>query len=140
MMRECVFCKIVAGKQDAQIIYQDESVMAFLDIHPIRIGHTLIIPKAHYETILDISDEELAHLIKITKKIAKQVKTAMNAVGLRIGNNNYAAAGQIIPHLHFHVIPVTEEFPINLKFDRWKLSTEELEQIAEKIRNSDLSI
>jgi histidine triad (HIT) family protein len=139
-MDECVFCKIVAGTQDAQIIYQDEWVMSFLDIHPIRIGHTLIIPKAHYETILDISDDELAHLIKITKKIAKQVKIAMNAVGLRIGNNNYVAAGQIIPHLHFHIIPVTEEFPINLKFDRFKLSEEELEQIAEKIRNSELSI
>ena len=139
-MDECVFCKIVAGTQDAQIIYQDDLVMGFLDIHPIRIGHTLIIPKAHYETILDIDDDTLAHLIKVTKKIAMQVKTAMNAIGLRIGNNNYAAAGQIIPHLHFHVIPVTKEFPINIKFDRFNLSTEELEQIAEKIRNKVQSI
>ena len=138
-MNECVFCKIVAGKQDSQIIYQDESVMSFLDIHPIRIGHTLIIPKTHYETILDISDDELAHLIIITRRIAKQVKAAMNAVGLRIGNNNFAAAGQIIPHLHFHVIPVTKEFPIHLKFDRFNLSTKELEQIAEKIRKIEPS-
>ncbi|MDD1778884.1 MAG: HIT domain-containing protein [Candidatus Helarchaeota archaeon] len=120
-------------------MYQDDLVISFLDIHPIRIGHTLIIPKAHYETILDISDDELAHLIIITRRIAKQVKAAMNAVGLRIGNNNFAAAGQIIPHLHFHVIPVTKEFPIHLKFDRFNLSTKELEQIAEKIRKIEPS-
>jgi len=135
-MSECVFCKIVAGEQDAQIVYQDDWVMGFLDIHPIRIGHTLIIPKTHYETILDIPADELAHFIIITQQLAGQVKRAMNAVGLRIGNNNYAAAGQIVPHLHFHIIPVTADLPINLKFERWNLSQIELEKIAEKIRNS----
>ena len=110
--------------------------MGFLDIHPIRIGHTLIIPKTHYETILDIPADELAHFIIITQQLAGQVKRAMNAVGLRIGNNNYAAAGQIVPHLHFHIIPVTADLPINLKFERWNLSKMELEEIAEKIRNA----
>jgi len=135
-MSECIFCKIVSGEQDAQIVYEDDLVMGFLDIHPIRIGHTLIIPKTHYETILDIPADELAHLIVITQQLAGQVKRATNAIGLRIGNNNSSAAGQIVPHLHFHIIPVTADFPINLKFERWNLSTPKLEEIAEKIRNS----
>ena len=102
-MSNCIFCKIVSRKQDAHIIFEDDSVLAFLDHYPIRIGHTLVISKNHYETILDIPDKELAHLIQITKMLAGMIKQTLNAEGLRISNNNYPAANQQVPHIHFHI-------------------------------------
>ena len=133
-MSDCIFCKIVSGEQDAYVVFEDERVLSFLDIRPIRTGHTLIIPKSHYETILDIPDDELAYLIQIVKKVAKQIKKKLNAIGFRIASNNYRPAGQIIPHIHFHILPVTAEVPFKLKFKRKKVSKGDLEKIAEKIR------
>lgn len=133
-MSNCIFCSIISRKQRALTIYQDEKVLGFLDIHPIHTGHTLIIPKKHYKTILDIPDDELAYLIQITKKVAGYIKKTLNATGFRITNNNYRPAGQIVPHLHFHIIPSTPEVPFKLKFKRMKVTIKDLEAIAKKIR------
>ncbi|NVM55526.1 MAG: HIT domain-containing protein [Candidatus Helarchaeota archaeon] len=132
-MSECIFCKIVSGKQDASVIYEDDRVLSFLDHRLIRIGHTLVISKTHYETILDIPDNELTYLIQITKKLARQIKTTLNAKGLQVSNNNYPAAKQMVPHIHFHIIPITEDVPLKVKFERIKISNNELEKIANKI-------
>ena len=109
MSGSCIFCKIVQKKAPASIVYEDEKVVAFLSIQPINVGHTLVVPKAHYENIHDIPDEEVSHLYKIVKKLAPAVKKAVEAEGIRIVQNNGEAAGQVIFHLHVHIIPMNKE-------------------------------
>jgi diadenosine tetraphosphate (Ap4A) HIT family hydrolase len=102
----CTFCKIVRKEASASIVYEDEQVIAFLSNHPINVGHTLIVPKKHYENIYKISEEEVAYLYKIVKKVAAAVNRAVSAEGIRILQNNGEAAGQVIFHFHVHVIPM----------------------------------
>lgn len=97
--RFCEFCKIVRNEVPASRIYEDERVMAFLDIRPLNEGHTLVLPKKHYETIYNVPDEEIGHLFKIVRRVATAVKKAVNAEGITISQHNERAAGQDIFHL-----------------------------------------
>ncbi|MCX8152847.1 MAG: HIT family protein [Candidatus Bathyarchaeota archaeon] len=106
MSDSCVFCKIVRKEAPASVVYEDEFVIAFMSIQPVNIGHTLVVPKKHYANLFEIPEEEHVYLYKIVKKIAHAVREAMSAAGIRIVQNNGAAAGQVIFHLHVHVIPV----------------------------------
>ncbi len=106
MTEPCAFCKIVGGEAPASHVYEDERVMAFLSTQPVNTGHTLVVPKRHCENIFEVSEEEIAHLFKIVKKVACAVKRAVNAEGIRIVQNNGEAAGQVIFHLHVHIIPM----------------------------------
>jgi histidine triad (HIT) family protein len=132
-MNECVFCKIVSGQHQAQKIYEDDLVIAFLDHRPIRRGHTLVIPKTHYETILDIPDEDLAYLIQVVKKLAGHIKKRLEATGLRVSNNNYASARQMVPHIHFHIIPTMGKKPFKLKLGRIPTTAAELKELAKSL-------
>jgi histidine triad (HIT) family protein len=105
-MSECTFCKIIQKQISASIIYEDEQVAAFLSVRPVNVGHTLVVPKKHYENIFKITEKEAAHLFMITKRIAQAVKDATGAEGIRIVQNNGEAAGQVIFHLHVHIIPL----------------------------------
>jgi len=109
MSAPCTFCKIVRKEAPASPVYEDDKVIAFLSIQPINIGHTLVVPKKHYENIYEIPEEEGAHLYKIVKKVAYAVKNAVSAEGVRIVQNNGEAAGQVIFHLHVHVIPMNKQ-------------------------------
>lgn len=102
---DCIFCKIVKGELPSFKIYEDEKSLAFLDINPIRPGHTILIPKDHYRDLLDTPDELLEHLIKVGKKVARAVKLGTGSDAINFTHNNGAASGQIIFHTHFHVIP-----------------------------------
>lgn len=104
-MTDCIFCKIAKKEIPSSIVYEDDKVMAFLDIYPVNKGHTLVISKAHYETMLDLPDNLLGELIKTSKKIAKAIMKATKADGFNLGMNNYKAAGQLVPHAHLHLIP-----------------------------------
>jgi histidine triad (HIT) family protein len=101
----CIFCRIAQKQVPASFVYEDEKVIAFLDIKPLNEGHTLVIPKSHYENIFEIPVELVAHLHGVTKRIALAVKKATNADGISISQQNGKAAGQEIFHLHVHVIP-----------------------------------
>ncbi len=105
MADECLFCKIVRGEIPSGKVYEDSGFIAFLDINPRNPGHTLVVPKKHYETLFDVPDNETGEMILIVKKVASAVKNTMKAEGISIGQSNGRAAGQVIPHLHFHVIP-----------------------------------
>ena len=105
MSESCEFCMIVSKAIRASCIYEDDAVVAFLDNRPAADGHTLIIPEEHFETIYDISDEEIAHLFTVVKRVAMAVRKAVNPEGLIIIQRNGRAAGQHILHLHVHVIP-----------------------------------
>ena len=101
----CIFCKIAAKQAPASIVYDDKSVMAFLDIRPLNLGHLLVIPKAHYVDIFDIPQKELAAVHIAAKQLSSAVKKATGADGISIFEQNGKAAGQDIFHLHVHVVP-----------------------------------
>jgi len=102
---DCIFCKIVTREIPADIIYEDDNTLAFLDIKPVNRGHALVIPKKHSADMLSASDADLIETTKITKKIAKAIVLATSAAGVNVSTNNGAAAGQVIFHWHYHVIP-----------------------------------
>lgn len=104
-MPDCIFCKIIKGEIPTDKVYEDKAALAFLDISPVNKGHVLVIPKQHFETLLDLPDKVLHQTMKIVKKTAKAVMLALNADGFNISMNNFGAAGQIVSHVHFHVIP-----------------------------------
>jgi histidine triad (HIT) family protein len=104
-MEDTIFDKIIRREVPADVVYEDESVIAFLDIKPNNPGHTLVVPKNWSRNIFDMEDANLCTLITRVKKIAHAVKEALNADGVNIAMNNEPAAGQIVFHAHIHVIP-----------------------------------
>lgn len=107
-----IFAKILRGELPAHKVYEDDKAFAFLDIMPRAPGHTLVIPKSPARTFLDIAPDDLAHLIKVTQKIAKAAVTVFAADGLTIQQFNEAAGGQVVFHLHIHVIPRQNGVPL----------------------------
>jgi histidine triad (HIT) family protein len=101
----CIFCKIVAGEIPSYKVYEDENVLAFLDISQVTKGHTLIIPKEHAKDIFELPEETAAKLYSVVPKIANGMKQTFNPIGLNILNNNGEAAGQSVFHYHMHLIP-----------------------------------
>jgi histidine triad (HIT) family protein len=101
----CIFCKIIDGKIPCAKIYEDERTLAFLDISPVNLGHTLIVPKNHSRNLLEDSDEDLASLIISAKKIGKAIMVSMKAEGFNLESNIEKAAGQAVFHTHMHIIP-----------------------------------
>jgi histidine triad (HIT) family protein len=100
-----LFAKILRGELPAHKVYEDAKAFAFLDIMPRAPGHTLVVPKAPARNILDIEEDDLAHLIKTTQKVARAAVTVFSADGVTIQQFNEAAGGQVVFHLHIHVIP-----------------------------------
>jgi len=130
----CIFCKIARKEASASVIYEDDVVIAFLDIRPLNEGHTLVVPKRHYEYVYDVPDEEVAHLYKIAKKIALAVKKGVNAEGITIAQQNEIAAGQDVFHVHVHVIPRYEGQKLPRFEDIPEASRDKLEQVAVRLR------
>ncbi len=104
-MNDCIFCKIAAGEIPSFTLYEDDDVLAYLDINPFAPGHTLVIPKAHSSCLLDTGADTLSVVIAAVRKIAAHLKTALPCDGFNILQNNGEAAGQTVKHLHFHIIP-----------------------------------
>ncbi len=104
-MSDCIFCKLVKGEIPSSKVYEDKDVLAFLDIGPVNKGHTLVIPKKHYETIWDVPDKVLGAMMIKSKEISKAIEKALKADGVNIMMSNRKAAGQLVPHAHIHLIP-----------------------------------
>lgn len=102
---ECIFCDIVARTSFAEIVYEDEKIISFLDIRPVNHGHTLVIPKQHFENFLSVPPQILSQLTGTAQHIAQALKRSLNADGFNLIVNHGAAAGQTIFHFHFHIIP-----------------------------------
>lgn len=100
-----IFAKILRGEIPAHKVYEDEHTLAFMDVMPQSEGHTLVVPKTAAETILELPPDSLKHLIGVTQRIAVAAKEAFAADGVTLMQFNGAAAGQTVPHIHFHVIP-----------------------------------
>ena len=130
----CIFCKIIAGEISGYKVYEDNKTLAFLDIAPVSDGHILVVPKKHYKNIEDISEEELYATIKTVKKIGKALKKSLDISGYNVNINNNPIAGQIIPHIHFHIIPRYKNDGLKL-WIQGKYKDKEAEKIQNKIKN-----
>lgn len=130
-----IFEKIVSREIPATIVYEDDDTLAFLDIGPIVKGHTLVIPKTCYDPVTETPDDVLAKLIQVAKRVAAAQMDALGADGVNIMQNNGEAAGQVVPHIHIHVIP---RFKDDGHHWNWNAKSyddlAEMEQLAEKIR------
>ena len=105
MSADCIFCKIVAGAVPSTRVYDDADTLAFMDSGPIVKGHTLVIPKAHFDSIAVTPPAVLQKLILVVQRVARAQFAGLAADGVNVTQANGATAGQVVPHLHFHVIP-----------------------------------
>ena len=132
----CIFCKIIKGDIPADRVFDNPKYMAFLDINPVNKGHTLVIPKEHYETMLDMDSVDFSELMDITHKVAKGVMKSVKPDGYNIIINNHSASGQEVPHIHVHIIPRHSNDPFKGRYQTMKYdSDEEKESIKESIRD-----
>jgi len=134
--QDCIFSKIVAGQIPAQKVYEDDVVLAFLDINPISDGHTLVIPKKKYERLDNCPAELLGQVCSRLPRIAKAVVSATGAEGYNVLCNNGRAAGQLIDYVHFHIIPRNSGDGVLAKWPQHKYPQGKIEQIAERIRGN----
>ncbi len=107
-----IFAKILRGELPSHKVFEDDKALSFLDIMPRAPGHTLVIPKSPARTIFDIAPDDLAHLIKVTQRVARAAMTVFSADGLTIQQFNEPASGQVVFHLHVHVIPCKAGVPL----------------------------
>lgn len=138
MTEDCLFCKIVAGKIPSNKIYEDDSVFAFLDINPASEGHTLVLPKKHFNSFTEMHSGEVASLFEAVRKLTSAVEKAFSAEGSNIGINNGKVAGQEVPHTHVHIIPRKRgDGGRGVKSIVWtEPDTTNLEEVAKKIRRA----
>ena len=108
-MSFCIFCKIANHEIPGKVVYEDDLCMAFLDLSQATDGHTLVVPKEHYESFLDVNEDTLAHIMKVAQKLALMLKDKLDAKGFNIITNANEVAGQSVKHFHVHIIPRYEE-------------------------------
>lgn len=127
-----IFARILRGEVPCVKLYEDEATLAFLDIMPQAEGHTLVLPKEPAETLPDLSPAAAAAAIQTTQKLARAVQVAVGAEGLVISQFNGAAAGQTVPHVHFHILPRWEGVQLKAH-GRIKADPDQLELLAQRI-------
>ncbi len=134
-MEDTIFTKIIRREAPADIVYEDDDTLAFLDIRPNHPGQTLVIPKKPFRNIFDIDDESLAAVMRTVRKLAPAIKNAVHADGVNINSNNEPAAGQVVFHYHVHIIPRYENDGFKF-FPTTSYAPGEAAQVAEKIRGA----
>lgn len=134
-MLDCIFCDIISKNREGHFIYEDAHHVAFLDKYPIDKGHVLVVPKQHYEKIIDMPEIKVGELFSNIPKIARAIMRATGAVAFSLAQNNGRAAKQIIPHVHVHIIPRYAEMGA-VWTKRTIPSTQELDVLAAQIKAS----
>jgi histidine triad (HIT) family protein len=134
-MDTCIFCGIAAGRAPAAKVAETPQVLAFLDIAPVHYGHTLVIPKEHYETFLDLPDDLWLEMGQVARQVARALQKVMFARGINLGMNNYDAAGQVVYHAHLHVIPRYLSDGLML-FPQGAYLPGDLEKVGEQLRRA----
>ena len=129
----CLFCRIVSGEVAAVVVYEDENALAFLDHRPLFPGHTLLVPRQHYETLTDLPATQVGPLFKDVQLLSRAVESAMGAEGSFVAMNNRVS--QSVPHLHVHIVPRRRKDGLKGFFwPRTKYKTdEELQLVQQKI-------
>ncbi len=135
---DCIFCNIVKGEIPCIKVFEDENILAFLDVNPVTQGHCLVIPKTHVENIFDIPEELLQKVMIATKHISIKIKSALHPDGIRISQSNGEVAGQAIFHFHVHIIPRYKDDGLSMDHHTTaspsKADIEELKKLSEKIK------
>ncbi|HEQ0616974.1 TPA: HIT family protein [Streptococcus pyogenes] len=138
-MENCIFCSIIQGDIPSSKVYEDEQVLAFLDISQTTKGHTLLIPKQHVRNLLEMTAETASHLFARIPKIARAIQSATGATAMNIINNNEALAGQTVFHAHVHLVPrYNEEDGISIQYTTHEPDFPVLEKLARQI-NQEVS-
>ena len=133
---DCIFCSIINGANEGIIVYDNNYFLVLMDKYPISRGHTLVIPKTHYDNLLNMPHDEVGKLYSLVSIIAKAVVSAVSADGFNIGQNNGKSANQIIPHVHVHIIPRFKNDNSNGRWPtRYIAKEEELYDFSKKIKN-----
>lgn len=132
-MEGCIFCKIAKGEIPSAKVYEDEFVLAFLDISPANKGHTLIIPKEHFETLTDIPVGVLSKMMKIARKISKKVDKKLKAEGYTIMMSNKEAGEQVVKHAHIHIMPRYKTDDFKFSWTHKKYEEGEMDKYKEKL-------
>ncbi len=130
---DCVFCKIINGELNSQIVYKSDEVIAFLDVNPLSEGHLLVVPVKHYKDMLSIPSDIFSKVMIVAQLMAKKLINKLEASGVRIVINNGFTAGQVVNHLHVHVIPVPEGSNID-SLRTHKASSDELIRVMKKLQ------
>ena len=134
-MPDCIFCKIVRGELPSYKVYEDDKTIAFLDIHPVNAGHTLVVPKAHATNIFDILKEDWVAVAETVRVLSIAIEKGVGADGINIAINNREHAGQVVDHPHVHIIPRFKGDGLKLMPQR-TYKEKEAEATAEKIRGA----
>jgi len=134
-MTDCIFCKIIKREIPANIVYEDDSMIAFLDVNPSNKGHTLVMPKNHSKSLLEDTEEDLKKLSIAIKKIGNVIIKITNADGMNIISNINQVGGQVVFHTHFHIIPRFKNDGISFKVNRVKYKEGESKELTSKIKS-----
>lgn len=134
-MTDCLFCKIIDGEIPCHKVYEDEKIIAFLDIQPLTRGHTLVIPKEHASSIDKLSQDSAAALGKVLPSVSKALMSATGAIAYNLIQNNGKEAGMSIPHVHVHIIPRYQDSSHSFLWDYGKIDHEDAKVLSKEIFN-----
>lgn len=132
----CIFCKILNGEIPSNKVFENDNFIAILDAFPASEGHTLVIPKKHYENIFEIDEDTLKEGYAIAKKIANSIKKSLSAEDINILQNNGALAGQTVNHFHIHIIPRKENDKIVIKSEQINIDNNRINEILNSIKDN----
>ncbi|MGQ9688196.1 MAG: HIT family protein [Desulfobaccales bacterium] len=138
-MPECIFCRIAAGQAPATRIFETDKVLAFLDIAPVHYGHTLVIPKQHYETLLDLPDDLWLEMGQVSRRVAQALQEVMFARGFNVMMNNFDAAGQVVFHAHVHIVPRFLSDGLHL-FPQGRYLPGDMEKVGQQLRQAAVRV
>ena len=133
---DCVFCKIIAGDIPCHRVFENDHLLAFLDIAPLARGHTVVIPKAHAERLDQLDPEVVAEIGRRLGRIGRRVVSATAADGYNVLQNNGSVAGQVVPHVHFHIIPRRSGDGLGYRWNAKSVAQDELAALAARINET----
>ena len=133
---DCVFCKIIADDIPCHRVFENDHLLAFLDIAPLARGHTVVIPKAHAERLDQLDPEVVAEIGRRLGRIGRRVVSATAADGYNVLQNNGSVAGQVVPHVHFHIIPRRSGDGLGYRWNAKSAAKDELAALAARINET----
>ena len=133
-MSDCIFCKIISGEIPSSIVYEDEATVCIMDVRPLTRGHVLIIPKKHAVTLGDMDDEGLASVMSTIRKMVQPLISVLKPDGYNVFQNNGRAAGQVVDHVHFHLVPRHKKDGAIKPKSKPSADPDELKKLAEEFQ------
>ena len=131
---ECIFCKIVAGQIPSAKLVEDDYALAFLDVAPLAEGHALLIPKGHYQTVDQMPADAAGGMLRHLPALVRAVQSATGCSGVNVLQNNGRSAHQLVPHVHFHIIPRNEDDAFHFNWPRASCEQARMVELADQIR------